>query len=210
MANMFSMIPGMGGGGGGGGNWWVTIAWIMLIVMLVVGFWVVFFFILYIKTRVRTFEIDQQNKRLRMFNGIVKRDKKKGTEKYYSKKLKKELPRPQQKDIFLKGKQDVVFFLKDNNGLHHTLRVPSYGEIKRYYKAVYNQDIATLKQEEVKPIYFIPNPHEDLEWLADQCLTSDEVFKWTSWWQHPNVLVLGAATICAFMFIMSMIVIKVM
>lgn len=215
MADIFSLIPFVGRGGVGT-NWVMVAFWTFIILMICGGGMALFFILLWKKITTKTLEIDGETRRLRIFSGRIKKDKA-GVEKYYARKLKKFLKRPQQRDFLLQGRRDVLMFLKDNNGLHHTLRVPTFEEIKEYYLKVKNVDISqeyilNEKEKEIKNPYYnvwemfmLPNPHEDLNWLADQCAESDKEFKDTHWWQHPNIMVIGVAFICLIMVVMTLI-----
>lgn len=133
------------------------------------------------------------------------------------------MPQIQQEDIFLKGKKDVVVLLKDNNGLSHTLRIPSYPELKKWYSVVHDvnlDDIAKLKRENANPrqqqmldlvgtVYLLPNPAEDREWMAQEHTEADKIFK-GQWWQSPVVMVIATVFLCVMMVIITTIIVKKM
>ena len=212
---IFQFIPFVGGGGGGT-NWGMIAFWTFIVLMVCEGGMTMFFILLWKKITTKTFEFDGETKRLRIFSGRIKKDKS-GIEKYYARKLRKYLKRPQQKDFFLQGKRDVLMLMKDNNGLHHTLRMMNYAEVKEYYLKVKGVDIEQeyIKDKEgnetknphykVWEMFMLPNPHEDLNWLADTCAESDHEYKDTHWWQHPNIMVIGVAFICLIMVVMTLI-----
>lgn len=208
MTNIFEYIPFIGGSSGGiSGAAVLTIAvWTLIIIAICGGGLFFFFFLMNKKLSTKTYEIDHQTKKVRRFWGRIKKDKA-GVEKYFSRKLKKFLPRPQQRDFYLEGNKDVLFFLKDNNGFHHSLRLPTWKEITKFYHLVYDVDLNKNNPHttSLHDIFFLPNPHEDLNWLESQIGEADKEFKDTKWWQHPNIMVLGTAAICMIMFILTMI-----
>lgn len=209
MAGIFDLIPFIGKGGAMSNIDWVAVGfWTLVIIGLCATGFVLFFLILMRKTFTKTYEIDHQTHRVRRFLGRIKKNKD-GVETYTARKLRKSLARPQQKDFFLEGRRDVLFFLKDNNGLHHTLRLPTWKELTKFYKVVYDKDIAPVSNPvNTNPLYdifFLPNPHENLDWLADKCAESDKEYKDVKWWQHQNVMVIGTAAVCAIMFIMTIV-----
>lgn len=208
MEGIFSYIPFIGGGGGGiggGTNWGYIFIWTFIILMICGGGFTTFFLIFWQRLTTKTIEIDGETHRIRIFRGRIKKAKD-GTEHYYARKLKKFLQRPQQKDFYLQGRRDVLFFLKDNNGLHHTLRVPAWEELKKYYQVTQGLNIEDTEDgKKIKDIFFLPNPYEDLDWLANTCTEADKEFKDTHWWQHPNAMIIGTAMICMIMFIMTIV-----
>lgn len=183
-------------------------------------------FILVMKKSTKFIEINLVTRKVQQFNGRLKKIK--GIEnlkRMWIGKIKKYLPPHEQKDIYLgKGNKDTVILIKDKNGMHHTARLPTYKEIKKWYEVVYGIDIEEkieIKDKEgnileTRPrhaeemnkafhVYLQPNPLEDLNWLADQIVEAKETFA-DVWWKHPNVMVIGIAAICAFMFIMTLII----
>lgn len=148
---------------------------------------------------------------------------KSGRKQLFVNKLRKFMPQIQQEDLFTKGKKDVIMLLKDNNGLHHTLRIPTWEELKAWYWNVYQinlDDLATKKKEQlplhqqhildlISTVYLLPNPAEDLEWLGEQTIQADKTFA-LEWWKHPNVILIGALAMSAFVFIITLIIAKKM
>lgn len=210
MAGIFDYIPFIGGGAPSISR--ASLAMIgfwTIIILCVCGVCMFLFFLwLHHKLSTRAYEISMGTKRLRRYWGRIKKDKNL-VWKYFCRKMGKDLPLPQQKDLYLEGKKDALMLLKDNNGFHHTLRLPTWKELVKFYSVVYGIDIVPKKNPTAtNPLYdvfWLPNPHENLEWLATQCIESDKEFKDTKWWQHPTVLVLGTAFICAIMFIMTLV-----
>jgi len=221
MANVFSMIPFMGGGGGGGTPLGTILIYTFFMIVICAGGLTLFFLILHMKRTTPIIEIDFVSRKLTTMRGMLKKDKKDGAVKLFVSKLKKALKRPQQQDFFLKRSKDLLMLLKDDNGLHHTLRLPKYEELKEYYLKVKGVDIEqpkiSVKDEEGNNIeednpyyknyevFFLPNPHEDLEWLGNQIAEAEAEFKVVHWWQHPNFMVIGTAFICFMMIVMTMI-----
>lgn len=173
------------------------------------------------KLTVHGLEIDFNN-RIQKFNGRFKKDGK-GVKQFWLGRLRKFIPLPSSDDVYFEGKKDFSVLLKDKNGLHHTLRIPNFEELKVWYKTVYNIDLENQQfndttigrfnrkiqsQKEIKDIFFLPNPHERIEWLADKCIESNEEYKSIQWWQHPNVMIIGCAVICLIMFVMTLILSK--
>lgn len=153
-------------------------------------------------------------------------------------KIKKFLPNTQQKDEYLLGKKNLKLLVKDNNGLHHTARLPTITEYKRWCKVVYNIDLDEIKKQRENPdyedqtdynnpraikkkrledetlqvlntIYLLPNPSENLKWLSDQVTQAKTEFA-SAWWKSPVVAILGTVVICAFVFIITLIITKKM
>jgi len=213
-------IPFLSGGGGSGVNLIMIMLWILLIILFCASVLVFVFVLIYLKKSTPIIEIDFINKRIKKARGVLKIDKKDGVMKFFIRKFKKKLKRPQQEDYFVKGKKDMLFMMKDNNGMHHPLRLPTFKEIKNFYLVNHKVDITQpkIKDEEGNlienphyknyEIFFLPNPHEDLEWLANQCVEADKEFKDVHWWQHPNFMIIATAFICFMMFVVTMIVAK--
>ena len=193
----------------------------------------------------RIIEINVETKRIRMMNGRERKTPD-GANQLYVPKLKKWLPKLQAKDIFLKNKQDYIFLLKDNNGLHHTLRIPTMEELLDFYLTKHNINLAEEKTKldpegEIKEhktdynrrlldrirerfkhkpgirenlslletVYLMPNPSEDIDWLATKCLAADKKFT-GAWWQNPTLVWLSTLGIMVIFTIMWFIVVKKM
>ena len=161
--------------------------------------------------------MDKKKKSKRIIKGRKKK-KKKRTKQFWATKLKRYLPTFEAKDKYLKGNQDVVVLLKDNNGLFHTLRIPTYKQIKKWYEVMYGIDLGKLKKDdtieqikhkgvqveklkELKSIYCLPSPHEDLDWLAGQVSEAKREFSVQQWWQSPTIAYIGVGFICLMMMI---------
>jgi len=161
------------------------------------------------KKQKKVIEINMANRRLRIFSGRIKK-KGKSVKRFWSQKIGRSLPEFQQKSIYVKGQQDTVILLKDNNGMYHTARIPTQKEISHWYKVMYDVDLddtanLTEAHKKLRSIYLLPTPHEDLDWLSNQVIESDSEFKNDNWWQSPNVMVIGTAFICFLMIIVSQI-----
>lgn len=164
------------------------------------------------------YEIDMVTKRIKRFTGRVKVDKRSKTRKVYLRKYRKHLNCPSQSDYFYKGRQDVLVLVKDNNGLHHTLRFLDQEELVKFYsdkginiKDEFLTDPET-KQKFENPdykhyaVYTMPNPHEDLDWLGNEVTEANKEYKpKQEWWQSPTIMVIGTAFVCMIMFVMTII-----
>lgn len=210
--SMFSSIPFIGGTAGGSTlTGLISAMLILLLIILFCAAVLVTFFVVLKKIRsTPVIEINQKTKRVRITRGEIKKDGKDGIFKLFIGKLKKKLRQPQQEDMFVKGKKDLIMLMKDNNGMHHTLRIPTWDELVKWHKVIYDKDITGTNPHPsaLSDIYLLPNPHEDLQWLASQIAEADQEFKDLKWWQHPNVQILGTAFICFMMFVISLIIIK--
>lgn len=154
---------------------------------------------------VKVIEIDLVTRKIKFYNGRFKKNPQ-GVKMLWVGRLKKFIPKVQRKDIYLKGKKDTIILIRDNNGLHHTGRVPSYDEIKAWYWNIYEIDVTTDERlkNDIKTVYLLPNPSEDLDWLGNIHSEAKKEFA-SAWWQSPVVMILGTATLCVFMFIMTLI-----
>lgn len=175
----------------------------------------------YKKKQTNIIEIDG-NRRIRTYSGGYKKRKGTDIEHFYSRKFKRNLPKFQQKDVYSKGTNDALMLYKDNNGMYHSLRVPKWEEIVEWYKVHHLIDLdkgiyidgkhkgKKVDVEEIRDIYLLPSPHEDIDWLANQCVESEREFKDLEWWQHPNVMVIGSAAIAAFIQMVNLVFIYLM
>ena len=166
------------------------------------------------KSKKKFIEINLINRKITNYTGRLRKQKLTNLKNMWVGKLKKFIPPISQKDIFLgKGNKEVVLLVKDKNGLHHTARLPNSKEIAKWYKVVYGIDLDDKENKEHKNklnhIYLLPNPMEDLNWLADQVVEANETFT-DVWWKHPNVLIIATLALCGFIFIISLIVSKKM
>jgi len=206
MANMFGPLSGWGSGLG---NVLTYAFWFL--VFLVIAATITTMVVLFIakKTQRKIIEINMMNKRVRIFSGRDKKNKVNGIKQFWVGKFKRFLPEFQQKSVFVKGKQDVLFLLTDNNGMHHSARIPSYEDLRRWYMITEGVDIATSKEHKaLEPIYFLPAPHEDLDWLAGQCVESEKEFSVNHWWQSPTVAYIATGFICFMIIIVTQILQK--
>lgn len=161
------------------------------------------------------YELDLVTRRFRKLSGREKKYKS-GQKLLFVNKIKKWMPQIQQEDKFIQGKNDVILLIKDNNGLHHTARLPSMPEFKKWHEAMYAKPYSELIKESnpggeilnvVDTIYLMPNPKEDLEWLSDQAVQANKEFA-TEWWKNPVIMWLGTIFLCAMTFIVTIIVAK--
>ena len=158
-------------------------------------------------------ELNLVNRKIRFMRGVIRN--KSGTKMMWVGKIRKYIPAIQEEDTYIKGKKDVILLVKDNNGLHHAARLPSYEEITQWYKSVYGIDVSKKNEEyariqkDIHLIYGIPNPNEDLQWLTGQIAEAKTEFG-GAWWQSPTVMIMGTAALCVFMVIVTLIVSKKM
>jgi len=165
-------------------------------------------------------ELGAVTRTMNQFAGKDKKQKGKLKHLFVGGKSKKYLPNVQQEDIFMRGKKEYIFLMKDNNGLHHFLRLPSFEEIKKWYKVVYDIDLDEIrdrggelskKEREflnvVGTVYMMPSPSEDMEWLADQAAQSDNQFA-SGILKHPAMVWAATIAVCAFVFIITIIISK--
>lgn len=200
---------------------WIVIFFIFLFVALILTS-IVLFIVIKLKSK-KVIEISQQNKKINTFSYRKRKNPHGLLMAWLGGGNRKFIPQFQEKDVFSRGKKEYIFLLKDNNGLHHTLRIPNYAELKKWYSVVYGVDIQNIlnkdndllndKERRLKKglgtIFMTPNPSEDLDWLANQIIESKKEFA-TAWWQSPVIMVIGTVTLCVFMFIVSLIITKKM
>ena len=159
------------------------------------------------KNSTKVFEIDMVNKKIRSYNGRNKNTTEGKVKQFFARKITRNLPQFQQRDIFIKekSKQDTVLLLKDNNGLFHTLRIPTYKQIKKWYKVVHDIDVSKdAKMDDLRNVYLLPNPHEDLDWLANQISEAKKEFSVNYWWQSPTIAYIGVGFVCFMMIVATM------
>lgn len=211
MANVFSFF-----GNFSVGNLFTYIKWFFFFVVICGTVMAMTIMILVKKKHKKIIEINMQNRRLRIFSGRMKK-KGKGIKQFWAQKIGRALPDFQQKSIYVKGQQDTVILLKDNNGMHHTARIPTYGEIKKWYKTIYNINLdekdkdgklINRRFDRLRDVYLLPSPHEDLDWLSNQCVEAEKEFKVNNWWQSPTVAYVATGFICFMMVIVSLIIEK--
>lgn len=216
---IFSFFPSFNMAGAG------TVAlWTLIFVLIGVCGVSLFIMVLIKKKSTNFLELNLVNKKATLFSGRRRKTKTKQNHLWIG-KLKKYLPGIQQDDIYTKKTNDFVVLLKDRNGLHHTARLPTEEELKRWYKVQYGiENLDELKQttqeekgvapwikkkvltqEQIGNMYLIPNPCEDLDWLGDQCVEADKEFA-EVWWKSPAVMMIGVAMVCAFMFIITLVI----
>lgn len=199
-------IGDLGFGIGGIGNvlYYLGIGLLIFIGTITVTFGVMFLFRRLMSKQI--IEISMNTHRIKKMNGRFKKNPM-GTRMLYVPKLKKYLPRIQEEDFFPMGKRDVLILLKDNNRMHHTARLPTYKELIKFYELVYGiNSLSEYKEldEVLKTIYLLPNPSENLDWLAGQCDEANKAFG-DVWWKHPNVMIIG----CAFLGVMMVIILAI-
>jgi len=176
---------------------------------------IVLFIVIKLKST-KIIEVNMTNRKVQIMTGRFRRNRQ-GIKMLWVGKLKKFIPKVQQDDVFLFNKTECIILVKDNNAMHHTARVPNYDEILEWYKAVYDvnleKDIKSSEfrkiQKDIATVYLTPNPSEDLDWLANQVMDANKEFA-QAWWQSPTVAILGTVFICAFVFIITLIITKKM
>ena len=225
----------------------VYIGWGLLFLVICAALVFGFLFMIVKSKEKIIWELDLVTKRIKKYTGQEKRMKS-GKKHIYVGKLKKFLPQIQQKDMYLKGKQDVIFLIKDNNGLHHTARLPDFDEIREWHRVTHGIEIdeegkivkdenekQEVEESQTEPktfiakvknkfkknviedniakvmniIYLMPNPAEDMDWLASQAIEADKEFA-PEWWKSPTVLMIGTLALCGFIFIITLIITKKM
>jgi L-rhamnose mutarotase len=165
--------------------------------------------LLVLKQRKKVIEINLANRRIQIYDGRLKKTGD-GLKKFWASKIKRFLPNFQEDSIYMQKDKDVLFLIKDNNGLMHTAKVPSYDEIKKWYKVVHDIDLdntnqQTLDNKALRDIYLQPSPHEDLEWLSGQCVEANKEFSVTQWWQSPVIAYIGVGFVCFLMIAITLI-----
>jgi len=161
-------------------------------------------------SEVPVYEIDLVTRRFRKLRSRLKKHGS-GRRYPYLPKYKKFLPNIQQEDKLLCGKKDTILLIKDNNGLHHTARLPSFDEFLEHYDVgdMNEFDMNNPKKSKwihiFKTIYLQPNPSEDLEWLAQEVSDSKKEFM-TAWWKSPAFVWIGTLSLCAVTFIITIII----
>jgi hypothetical protein len=214
---------------------------IFLIIVLALVALALFFIVQATNTKV--YEFNLVTRRIRVYDSRYKKNSH-GMKQLWVGKIKKFLPMVQQEDIYIKGRQDTVLLIKDQNGLYHTARLPDYDELRDIYNKLYGINLDDVKEEEageepdliqsdnkvakfinrvkgklipkkavtyqqkLKSVYLMPNPHEDLDWLAAQCTEADREFNVDVWWKSPVVAYIGVGFVCFLMIVVSLIIEK--
>jgi len=147
---MADVMGNIAGGFQGFGNVMEILKWVLYIggALVVCVILVGAVILIIIKTKERKIiEINIVNRKMKIFAGRERKNKG-GRLQTWIGKLKKWLPRLQEEDIFLEnGKKETILLLKDNNGMHHSLRPPTLEELKKWYKVVHNIDIEAEEQK---------------------------------------------------------------
>lgn len=194
------------------------LAWFILFMIVVGLITTAIIYLIWKSKQIKVININQSNRRIKILEAINKKKKDTKIKQLWVSGVKRFLPQVQSDDIHLQGKKDVMFLMTDKNGLCHTLRIPNYEELKLWYKNVHNIDLEKkdeqgkliVKDEDLKNIYFLPNPHENLDWLANEIAESDKVFGIDVWWKSPTFLMIATLFICFLTFIISLIIEKKM
>ncbi|MBW1784177.1 MAG: hypothetical protein JRL30_25985 [Deltaproteobacteria bacterium] len=184
------------------------VAW-FFVFLLFCGAMVTLIIVLLVKSKQRkVIEINMLNKRMRIFNGRTKK-KGKGIKAFFANKIGRYLPDFQQQSLYVKGRQDAVVLVKDNNGLYHTARVPTWKELKKWYMVQYEIDLESIEEKDkyarIRDIYLLPSPHEDLDWLSNQCIEADKEFQVNNWWNSPVVAYIATGFICFMMIVITIL-----
>lgn len=214
---------------------------VALLIGLILGLLV--YFMIVKGSQKRIIEVDQINRKIKFHVGTDKRNRSHQKQLFiggFLSKVRKFLPNIQQEDVFSQGGRDVIFLLKDNNGLHHTLRIPTLEQMLKWYKVVHNIDLSeevkkikeadteeeklTLKEKIqdklkgvvrkdalnlVSTVYLLPNPLENIEWLADEQNAAITQFG-TGLMKHPYLVMFGTLTLCGIIFIITLVVTKML
>jgi len=187
---------------------YIGYTFLFLIIGAIIAFLIVF---LLVQFKSKTIiELNLVTRKIKFYRGRLKKNRK-GIKMLWVGRLKKFIPSIQEEDIYLKGFKDVIILIKDNNSLHHTARLPTYEEIIEWYNKVHNIDIEEIKnlKEQMGTIYLLPNPSENIDWLADKCEEAKKEFI-EAWWKSPVIMMIGTVFICAMVFILTLIITKKM
>ena len=191
---------------------------VALIVGLSLAMIVVFILVQLQKKEV--WEINIVTRMVRTFRGREKKTAS-GIKNFFTRKIGRFVPIVQEKYKFRKKNREIIPLIKDNNGMYHTCKIPTYTEIKKWYAVQHGIDLNSKKMveeikakqkdwDEIRSVYLLPNPHENLEWLGNQCVEADAEFKFMHWWQSPTVMMIGTVFICFITFVVTMIISKKM
>lgn len=242
------MADGIFSGFSGFSNMVVWARYIGIGLLILVGVGAICAMIIFILVKSREKEIEEISMTTRKVKKMAGKDArgKDGNIKIFVGKIRKWLPQIQQEDIFIKKNKEKVYLLRDNNGLHHTLRVPTADELKLWYLNIYGinldeegeqiknaeEEYNNMSDEEMAvpkakfwarkkfekreellhildTVYFLPNPAEDLNWMAHQYDQADKQFP-NVWYKNPTVIMIGTFVLCTFIFIITMIISKKM
>lgn len=231
-ASLGSMLPNFGGVG-------AIVLWglLALVIGLILGGAV---YLMIIKSaRKKIIEINLVTRRITNLVAVEKRNRS-HKKQLYIPKFKKFIPNIQQDDLYNQGGKDVVILVKDNNGLHHTARLPTIHELLNVYKKIYGIDLTDVVEEIKKSesseekqvvfnrlksrvkgaeykkaldligtIYLLPNPLENIEWLADEQNQAVQTFS-PGLLNKPIVLFVSTMLVCGIVFVISMVITKLM
>lgn len=193
---------------------WGGYLFLFLIIALVITAMAVWIVVI-IKSK-KIIEINLVTRQVEMMMGRFKKHKS-GQRRLWIGKLKKFMPIVQQDDYYHRKNKDIIFLVKDKNGLHHTARLPAYSELLSWYKQVHEIDLEKTTDnstaddlaERLKTIYMMPNPSESLDGIADECVEADKEFA-PVWWKSPAMMWIATAAICAFTLIITFMIAKKM
>lgn len=227
----------------GGGNWAATaqlVLWgaVAIFIGLLLGG--ILYFVIIKSAQKRIIEINIANGRMKFLTASEKRNRSHKKQLFIGSKINKFVPNVQQEDIYLQGQKENIILLKDNNGLHHTLRIPrTQEELANWYKAQgidVEEELNRIKEADtpekklnlidkikdmsmgikrkgvlhtISHIYLLPNPLENLEWLADEQNQSTQLFG-TGLMKNPMLVLFGTFFLCGMIFIISLVVTKMM
>ena len=225
--DIFANIPGAGALSGLSHINWVMVGlWTFVIIFIVGIIFTAFFFILWKKKTIKIFEIDIISHRITIYTAKLKRNEATKSVMTWIGKYKKFIPALQQEDMYYVGNNDAAILFKDNNAMHHTMRLLGISQIielfkqkgiditKEFIEKTYI-DPKDKKQHTIKvenpyykyyAIYTMPNPHEDLEFLGNQIEEANKEYKdKTNWWNSPTVMILGACFISFMILLVTML-----
>jgi len=195
------------------------VLWSALICIAVLILGGLIFWLVVIMTNNKIVEVSSVTRKIKNFAGREKKNHNKQVMLWVGGGLRKWLPKLQQKDVFLSGKRETVFLMKDNNGLHHTLRLPNEDELRLWYYNVYGIEVDKLKDKpnlneiekkvmkEFDTLFWLPNPSEDVNWLKQQVIEAKSTFA-TGLLKHPMMVWLGTLALLVFMTIIWLIIMK--
>ena len=214
--DIFGGLTGIFGGIGQFKNVLVIIGFV-LIYLMVAG--IILWIIISIHKKasaLKLFEFNQSTRQIRILESSMKKMKS-GYNQIYIPKYKKHIPSVAEEYKFLQGAKGVACLMKDKVGLLHNLKLPEYEDIVKWYKSVHNLDISKSFEsllpaekeafEKANTVFFLPNPSEDLNWLADKCVEADKTYM-ASFWKSPVFIWGMTLAACLITFLMTLIISK--
>jgi len=191
----------------------ILLLFAFLLAAICMGVGLLFFLVK--RTQRKVIEIDMCNRKMKIMSGRLKKNKNSGHKQFWIGRLRKFLPQLSGEGSFSCGSKDAFILLKDKNGLHHSTRLPTYEELKQWYIVAHNIDLdnpehKTKYGDRLRETYLLPNPHEDLDWLANQVAEANKEFSLNHWWQSPMVAYVAVGFICFITWVATLVIAKKM